>query len=122
MITHFVKTQDFCPPTWPEHQTRDVRELIQPNKNTYKIVPSNICDNNNKDDSLLLIVVISAIENFENRQAIRNSWGRPLKAKDTKVKMIFLVGEDQSTNSTSNQNIIMESNEYNDVIVKENFY
>ena len=115
LVTGCVKMQNFCPPTWPEHQTRDVRELINPNKNTYKIIPTNICDND-KDDVLLLIVVISAIENIENRQAIRNSWGKPLKDKDSKVKMIFLVGEDQSANSTSNQSIKLESNQYHDVL------
>ena len=116
LVAYFVETQNFCPPTWPEHQTRDVRTLIKPNENTYKIVPEKICDNNDHNDYLLLIVVTSALKNFENRQAIRDSWGNLLKDRDSKVKIVFLVGEDDSTNSTSSQRVMMESNQYQDVL------
>ena len=119
LISYFPRsfpTQYHCPPNWPENQTRDVQKLIRPNENTYKIVPEDICDNSGTD-FLLMIVVTSALHNFKHRQAIRDSWGKALKDKDSKVKIVFLVGEDQSHDHPSSQkNINLESNQNHDVL------
>ena len=115
LITFFAETPNYCPLTWPENQTRDIRKLIRPTENTFNLIPTNVCDGD-KNHLLLLIVVTSAINNFDNRQAIRESWGKELKEYDSKVKMIFLVGEESSNYANIQQNIVIESDQHRDIL------
>ena len=87
---------------WPANQSRDAKILLRPNEDTTRIWPSSsICKSSSNasssstsnatdnDDLILLVVVLSAMKNFRERQAIRESW-----ASDTNVntKVIFLLG------------------------------
>ena len=91
-VIYFVITLNDIPTTWPRTQTRDVTKLIQPKKNTFKIVPNFVCDDMKKE-LLLLIVVTSAVQNSEKRQVIRDTWGKVVYEAEDKIKLIFLVGE-----------------------------
>ena len=91
--------------TWPRTQPRDVSTLIQPNHNTFEIVPKGVCDNNS-DQPLLLIVVTSAIKNGKARQAIRDTLSKDAVQYTGQIKVIFLLGI--MSNSDPEQNRILE--------------
>lgn len=62
-----------------------------PHSYKYIYTPANTC--NLKDGSLeplMVILVKSDVRNFENRIAIRSTWGN---ISDTSVKLVFLLGE-----------------------------
>ena len=91
--------------TWPRTQPRDVSKLIQPNHNTFQIVPKGVCDNNS-DQPLLLIVVTSAIKNGKARQAIRDTLSKDAVQYTGQIKVVFLLG--MISNSDHEQNRILE--------------
>ena len=91
--------------TWPRTQTRDVSKLIQPNHNTFEIVPKGVCDNNS-DQPLLLIVVTSTIKNDKARQAIRDTLSKDAIQYTGQIRVIFLLG--MISNSDPEQNRIIE--------------
>ncbi|KAJ0170127.1 hypothetical protein K1T71_014055 [Dendrolimus kikuchii] len=58
---------------WSVHTNRDTKIYVRPNNVTTVIDPKDVCL---KDNNLfLLIVVCSSTENFEERRAIRETWG-----------------------------------------------
>ena len=60
---------------WPSNQTRDANLLLRPQEVTTRIWPNSICHKNaSNQDLFLLVIVFSAIKNFDERQAIRDSW------------------------------------------------
>ena len=78
------------------HYTRNVSRLIQPDQNTFLMEPVTMCRRKIENESetnktLLLIMVCSAVQNFQKRELIRETW-----AKDTNwfhdVKVIFMLG------------------------------
>ena len=78
---------------WPSNQTRDTNLLIRPEVSTTLIHPRIACNQkviDERDDGFtLLVVVCSGLTNFEQRRAIRESWGQDAHED---VKVVFLVG------------------------------
>lgn len=68
----------------------------------------------------LMIVVKSNINNFERRNAIRNSWGWERRFSDVLIRTVFSLGIDKETydvGSSSVQKLVdLEAERYNDVI------
>ena len=78
---------------WPSNQSRNARELVQPDKVTTILSPTTICSSNSSlVDPYLLVIICSAVENFEARDAIRNSWAQDQNTLKN-VKVVFLVGQ-----------------------------
>ena len=90
--------------TWPRTQPRDVSTLIQPNHNTFEIVPKGVCDENS-DQPLLLIVVTSAIKNGKARQAIRDTLSKDAAQYNGQIKVIFLLGMISNSDHEQNQEL-----------------
>lgn len=68
----------------------------------------------------LLIVVKSKIDNFERRNAIRNSWGFEKRFSDVIIRTVFSLGIDQKTHdgeSSDVQRLVdVESDRFNDIV------
>ena len=76
---------------WPANQSRDANILSRPTENTTKISPWTACNQStNNASEILLVVVCSAMSNFNERQAIRESWASDQLEY---VKVIFLLGK-----------------------------
>ena len=105
--------------TWPRTQPRDVSTLIQPNHNTFEIVPKGVCDKNS-DQPLLLIVVTSAIKNGKARQAIRDTLSKDAAQYNGQIKVIFLLGmisnSDHEQNRISEGDVGIEAIQFGDVL------
>ena len=105
---------------WPANQTRDVHNLVEPDKVTTRIKPNDICDqktNSITDDILLLVVVCSAVENVEQRQVIRETWAQDQEEIED-VQVIFMLGN--PANESLQPNVIKEAEIHGD-IVQESF-
>ena len=103
---------------WPSNQTRDVHTLVEPDKITTRISPNDICgkSGNHSDvdeDNLLLVVVCSAVENTQQRQTIRETWGKDQDELDG-VKVIFMLGN--SFNDSLQSDVTMESLQHGDIL------
>lgn len=87
----------------------DVKEhLIDLTNFTFKL---NSCPCDSTPSGLLLMVIVSSNPvNFENRVAIRNSWGKSIDS----TKIVFLVGEPENT--TIANGILNESMIYGDIV------
>jgi len=113
---------------WPSNQTRDTNLLIRPEVSTTLIHPRIACNkkgNEESDDGFtLLVVVCSGLTNFEQRRAIRESWGQDAHED---VKIVFLVGTQPISEKTNKtvargimKDVVSESEKYGD-IVQEDF-
>lgn len=105
---------------WPVNQTRNATILLQTYKSTTILRPSGVCvksagDNQSdrKEEIFLLVVVCSAVQNFEERQVIRDTWAKDQEILRN-VKVIFLIG--QLRNETFQSNVSTESQTYGDVL------
>lgn len=70
------------------------------------------------DDTKLLILVASTFDNWERRQAIRDTWGGVQHLQDLAARLVFLLGR---TDDAPQDMIDAESAEYGDVL-QETFY
>lgn len=69
------------------------------------------------DDKIdLLILVKSAMANFDQRNAIRNTWGREDIKGDKKVKLLFFIGRKESQDEVDDR-IYQEITHNSDIIV-----
>lgn len=75
------------------------------------------------EDPMLLLAIKSQVENFENRQAIRQTWGRSGRVrgqveKGGQVRRVFLLGKNHSEPDPETlKNLKAESERYGDVIM-----
>lgn len=58
---------------WSVHTNRDTKIYVRPNNVTTVIEPKDVCSKDNK--LFLLIIVCSSTTHFEERKAIRETWG-----------------------------------------------
>lgn len=103
---------------WPSNQSRDINVLIRPNVTTTRLWPSSVCSRpkaKTKDDPdiYLLVVVCSALQNFVERQYIRDSWAQESLAN---VKVVFLLGQTINETSPLQANVSRESEEHGDIL------
>ena len=73
---------------WPSNQSRNTPDLIFPEDQT-SILSSAVCEG--VPAPYLLVIVCSALQNFEARYSIRNSWAQDQQSNN--VKVVFLVGQ-----------------------------
>ncbi|KAK7014721.1 Beta-1,3-galactosyltransferase 1 [Halocaridina rubra] len=69
-----------------ETEVRPVNEFLY----SYTYLNQEKCET--KDSVRLMYVVKSALENFDRRHGIRNSWGFEKRFSDVEIKTVFLVG------------------------------
>lgn len=103
---------------WPENMTRAAYELIRINESSTLIQPAKVCVQNEAADkdaapTLLLVIVCSAARNFEQRNAVRNSWAQK-DLTPQNVKVIFLVGH--SANFSGQARINKEAVDHGDLL------
>lgn len=72
---------------------RYAADFITPDKSTAITVIQNVCRLNETD--CIVIIVCSAVRNYEQREAIRNTWGG--KAEEKNLRILFLVGLSSDT-------------------------
>ncbi|XP_034252647.1 beta-1,3-galactosyltransferase 1-like [Thrips palmi] len=113
---------------WPRNGTRDVRLFIQP-ENVTTILSTTVCDGR---QPFLVVVVCSAVQNFEARKVIRETWASSgstvgkesnrsnevLEDPPKDVFVVFLLGDPD--NATLQSIVEEESRRYGD-IVQEGF-
>ena len=92
---------------WPHNQSRSARHLILPEETT-SILTSSVCSHS--APPYLLVIVCSAVQNFEARYSIRQSWASDQHALN-KVKVVFLVG--QRINETLQVRCVGQTNSVN---------
>jgi len=105
---------------WPENQTRSTRHLVRPDQVTTLLKPSNLCKPGNStsgSEPYLLVVVCSAVENWEARVAVRESWARD-QSNLPGVRVLFLVG--RLVNNSRQEQLLEEQENFGD-LVQENF-
>ena len=71
-------------------------------------------DDGNQDDVYLLMLIKSRLQNFEQRQIIRRSWGRQYGMEFQNVRRVFLLGVDPS-NKALQHRIGLEHQDYDDI-------
>nr|XP_022287728.1 beta-1,3-galactosyltransferase 5-like isoform X2 [Crassostrea virginica] len=76
------------------------------------VLPAISC-NNNGSTTFLFMGVVSAAGNFQQRLAIRNSWGSPVKG-DPSLTLVFFVG--MSANIATKNTIQKENQSFRDII------
>lgn len=73
----------------------------------------------------LMIVVKSKINNFERRNAIRNSWGFERRFADVMIRTVFSLGIDKDTHdgkrSETQKLVDLEAERYQDIVQVRNF-
>ena len=81
----------------------DIGKLIWSNETVPLISPRDACPlASNISGPEVLVMVTSAIVNFGRRRAIRNSWAyTSLVRSDTKIKVIFVIGQNLHESATS---------------------
>ncbi|KAK5647228.1 hypothetical protein RI129_002120 [Pyrocoelia pectoralis] len=97
---------------WSKTTSRDAAVYINPTYSTLLTKPKNLCPLH----TYLMIIVCSSPSNFEQRIAVRETWG--LFKNTTAVKLYFLLGK--TDNTTIQDFARIEYDLYQDIIV-ENF-
>ncbi|XP_044010118.1 beta-1,3-galactosyltransferase 5-like [Aphidius gifuensis] len=101
---------------WPATKSRSLSLYIQPHKITTILQPSHYCKS---AKPYLNIIVVSKDDNFESRHEIRFSKGIRRRVDSKKITINFLIG--LSKNSSVNEKIQEESQDYGDII-QESFH
>jgi beta-1,3-galactosyltransferase 1 len=129
---------------WPSNQSRDANVLVRPNEVTARLWPSSTCHRPSsaassasslssttttaiivdvdhpkgakESDIYLLVIVCSAMQNFAERQTIRDSWG---SEKIQHVKVIFLIGHVGNDTSPLQVNVTREADEFGDILQED---
>lgn len=101
---------------------RDLRSEITPKVppiNSYDSIdflqnPSEKC----KSDEQIRIVFLvkSAVKNFNNRIAIRSSWGFEKRFSDVEVRTVFLLGTLDDNEKDTNMRLNSENEKYKDIV------
>lgn len=99
---------------WNFNTSRDMRQYILPDNTTAVQQPTHLCTN----PLFLLVIVCSAVDNFDSRNAIRQSWGSESMVDNATVRVTFLLG--QTENQTTQAKLFAE-NQLHDDIIQERF-
>lgn len=89
----------------------------------YTINEPTLCEHDQGLMNVLLAAVVSKYHHFEQRQAIRETWG--LHIKESGHKLMFLVGTPSAKDQTGSQvsswkdKILAESKQHNDIVQTE---
>lgn len=89
----------------------------------FTINKPDICEHDHGAMNVLLVAVISSADHFEQRQAIRETWG--LYAQEAGHKLMFLVGQHSPNDEIGSQinsvqpKIQLESDKHEDIIQTE---
>lgn len=76
-------------------------------------------DGDNSDKFIsprLVIIVKSAMNNFQNRLAIRRSWGFEKRFSDLTIRTVFILGKSKTNDKGLQKLIDLEYNSYNDIV------
>ncbi|XP_078495847.1 beta-1,3-galactosyltransferase 5-like [Ciona intestinalis] len=73
------------------------------------------CKTGTVDDHLLLILVKSSVHHFDERRAIRETWGSTSNISNVQIKVAFLLG--LSTNDSHQHNVLVEDHQHGDIVV-----
>ena len=93
--------------------------LARPSENTTKIWPDKICSSKPSNATDVLVIVCSAMSNFVERQAIRDSWASETNSDLSNIKVIFLVGHVGNESSPLQVNVTRESEIHGDILQED---
>ncbi|XP_031348380.1 beta-1,3-galactosyltransferase 1-like isoform X2 [Photinus pyralis] len=97
---------------WTKTTSRDASHYVNPAYSTLLMKPRHLCPS----QTYLMIIVCSSPPNFDQRIAVRETWG--LLKNTSETKMYFLLGK--THNTTIQEFINIESDLYQDIVV-DNF-
>ena len=95
-VTFYTKSTKYDSSSWPTPERLEVKNLINPNERTVKLVPRNACNNDDRK-LVLLIMVASHVKDREKRDIIRNTWAKNEFPFDKKFQLMFLLGHTVDT-------------------------
>jgi hypothetical protein len=86
-----------------------------------RVIENNrICHDGVSNDILVLLLIKSSVEHFENRMAIRQTWGGKTRVNGQEIRKIFLLGVRRSHDNLQDK-VIAENDKYGDLI-QDNFH
>lgn len=95
------------------NQTPDIPPI---NEYSYNFIKNPKSKCNNVDELKLVYLVKSQRSNFEQRRAIRKSWGYEHRFSDVEIRTVFLLGIEDETNIKTEEKINEEFKKYNDLV------
>lgn len=98
----------------PEAVSVSKQPLKNPHNYSYILNEPHKC----KEAPDLVMVVLTSVPNFDERQAVRETWGNVSLYIPSRVVMVFLIGS--TTSSEVQTKVVLESQAHHD-IVQENF-
>ncbi|KAF7993057.1 hypothetical protein HCN44_005838 [Aphidius gifuensis] len=106
-------------PDWTLTSPKNLSLYIKPNENTTIISPNE--NHHCKSSPYLYIIICSSVNNQDQRNAIRNTWGssQHLEALNYSVKINFILGHSEINHD--NDLVSIEADKYGDII-QENFH
>ena len=107
-------------PRWQRSSlwVEDGRDHVNPHRFAYINNHPDVCGEEEEVD--LLIMVSTAVDHVERRQAIRSTWGSPLRSLDNfKAKMVFLLGNLAKRDDAKQSEVDSESHTFGDVIQED---
>lgn len=73
---------------WGRNISRDMRLYLNPDEKIPLLNPKGVCN----ETFELLMVVCTAVQNFDQRKFIRNTWARDALSQNFTIKIVFLIG------------------------------
>jgi beta-1,3-galactosyltransferase / beta-1,3-N-acetylglucosaminyltransferase len=100
VFTHFLEKDYYSEFSYPLDVDLQplIKDLIVGNApavkpiNMFNYPYLKLCENKCANNPKLLLVVKSAITHFEQRQAIRETWGNEMRFSDVEIRRVFLLG------------------------------
>lgn len=108
----------------------NISEVVQIDKETSILSPTNLCSENLK----VLFVIPSYITNYDERVAIRHTWGLWIQSNASTrnrypilkenfawndMKLVFLIGKSDNMQREANELVMKEHLNYDDIIVED---
>ncbi|ESN98253.1 hypothetical protein HELRODRAFT_84672 [Helobdella robusta] len=72
-------------------------------------------EDGNEDDVFLIVLIKSRLENFDQRNMIRRTWGRQFGTNHVNIRRVFLLGVNPN-NKKLQQRIGIEQQDYDDIV------
>ena len=90
---------------------------INPSNYSYILNPHHKCKNGDGsgEDTFLLFIIKSKLDNFDQRNMIRQTWAQEDLIPSVRIRRVFLLGAKPS-DKTLQQRIGLESQEHNDIV------
>ncbi|XP_033644099.1 beta-1,3-galactosyltransferase 1-like [Asterias rubens] len=122
MVHTRTRYEDLYPPAKVETPIAEIDKVAHINPHNYKLIidePNACYDDRGKPQETFLVILISTIHrNFEQRHAIRETWGSPKEINGKKIVTLFLLAY---TKDSHLQKLVMEESKQHHDLLQEDF-